>query len=108
MTIFIGNNDVLGAATSGTAVEGLTLTPMASVNADLDTIFGTLKAAQGGTGKGVVMLIPDVATIPFFTTVSATLGVDPSTTPPTTDLRVSRRQAVRRAIPPARSRPDRS
>ncbi len=83
MTIFIGNNDVLGAATSGTAVEGLTLTPMASVSADLDTIFSTLKTAQGGTGKGVVLIIPDVATIPFFTTVSPIIGLNPSTTPPT-------------------------
>ncbi|MFI5180575.1 MAG: SGNH/GDSL hydrolase family protein [Thermoanaerobaculia bacterium] len=69
MTIFIGNNDVLGAATSATVIDGLTLTPMASVNADLDTIFNTLKAAQGGAGKGIVFLIGDVSTIPFITTV---------------------------------------
>ncbi len=81
MLIYIGNNDVLGAATSATAIEGVTLTPMSSINPDLDTIFGTLQAAQGGTGKGIVMLIPDVATIPFVTTVSPVLGIWPAGTP---------------------------
>lgn len=69
LTIYIGNNDVLEAATSATAIEGLTLTPMASINADLDTIFSTMKAAQGGTGKGIVLNVVDVSTIPFVTTV---------------------------------------
>lgn len=78
---WLGNNDVLGAATSATAIEGLTLTPMASINADLDTIFSTMKAAQGGTGKGLVMTVPDVASIPFVTTVSPILGIYPTGTP---------------------------
>lgn len=80
--IYLGNNDVLGASTSGTAIEGLTLTPMASVNADLDTIFNTMKTAQGGTGKGVVATIVDVTSIPFFTTVSPILGLNPATGAP--------------------------
>ncbi len=82
LLIDIGNNDVLGAATSGTAIVGLTLTPMASVNADLDTIFNTLKTAQGGTGKGLVTNIPDVTTIPFVTTVSPILAINPATGAP--------------------------
>ena len=82
VTIFIGNNDVLGAATSGTAVEGLTLTPKAVIDAKLQTIFDTMKAAQGGTGKGLVLTVPDVATIPFVTTVSPILGTIPGTSTP--------------------------
>ena len=78
----LGHNDILGAATSGTAIEGLTLTPMASINADLDTIFSTMKAAQGGTGKGLVGTIGDVGTIPFFTTVSPILALNPATGAP--------------------------
>jgi lysophospholipase L1-like esterase len=81
VTIYIGNNDVLGAATSGTAVEGLTLTPMSVVNAKLDTIFSMMKAAQGGTGKGIVLTVGDVATIPFFTVVSPILGTYPAGLP---------------------------
>jgi len=81
LLLALGHNDVLGAATSGTAVEGLTLTPMASVNADLDAIFSTMKAAQGGAGKGLVFNIGDVSTIPFVNTVSPILGVYPAGTP---------------------------
>ena len=81
LLMYLGNNDVLGAATSATAIEGLTLTPMASVNANLDTIFSTMKTAQGGTGKGLVVTVPDVASIPFVTTVSPMLGIYPTGTP---------------------------
>jgi lysophospholipase L1-like esterase len=70
LTIWIGNNDILGAATSGTVVDGVTLTPKATFDAKFKTITDTMKAAQGGTGKGVAMAIPDVTSIPFFTTVS--------------------------------------
>lgn len=70
VTIWIGNNDILGAATSGTVIEGVTLTTKASFDANMKTITETMKAAQGGTGVGVAMAIPDVTSIPFFTTVS--------------------------------------
>lgn len=78
---FMVNNDVFAAVSSATAIEGLTLTPMSSINADLDTIFSTLKAAQGGTGKGIVMTLIDFASVPFATTVSPILGVYPAGTP---------------------------
>jgi lysophospholipase L1-like esterase len=85
MTIYVGNNDIFGAITSATtipcpdpAVQGCTLTSMSSVNADLDTIFNTLKAAQGGTGKGVVLNLGDGPNIPFVTTVSPVLGTNPA------------------------------
>jgi phospholipase/lecithinase/hemolysin len=87
LTIFIGADDFLPAITSATAipcpdprVPGCTLTAMSSVNADLDTIFNTLKAAQGGTAKGVVLNMGDPL-IPFVTTVSPVLGYYPEGTP---------------------------
>lgn len=75
LTVFIGNNDVLGAVGVGTAVEGLTVTPKAVVEAKLAEIFTTMKTAQGGTGKGVVMTVPDVTAIPFPTTINPVLAV---------------------------------
>ncbi|MEO6326933.1 MAG: SGNH/GDSL hydrolase family protein [Thermoanaerobaculia bacterium] len=69
VTVFIGNNDVLGAATSGTVIDGVTLTPAAPFTTDINTIAQTLKAAQGGTGKGIFFTVPDVASIPFTSTI---------------------------------------
>ena len=89
LTIWIGANEFYGAITSATtipcpdpAVRGCTLTAMSSVNADLDTIFNTLKAAQGGTGKGVVLNMSDPPLIPFVTTVSPVLGTNPANNQP--------------------------
>jgi hypothetical protein len=41
-----------------------------------------MKTAQGGTGKGVVATIPDVTSLPYFTTVSPILGLIPATSTP--------------------------
>ncbi|MGE5346303.1 MAG: hypothetical protein ACM3JH_10135 [Acidithiobacillales bacterium] len=89
VTIWIGSNEIYPAITSATAVQcpnprvpGCTLTAMSSVNEDLDTIFNTLKAAQGGTGKGVVLNLSDPPLIPFVTTVSPILGVNPASGAP--------------------------
>jgi lysophospholipase L1-like esterase len=71
MTIWIGNNDILGYATSGglrpyTPTEG-------------DVTFGVLYTqllgaiAQAGVENVVVANIPDVAAIPFFTTIGGQL-----------------------------------
>jgi lysophospholipase L1-like esterase len=83
--VWIGANDIFGAITSATTIEcpnpavpGCTLTSMASINADLDTIFSTLKAAQGGTAKGVAMTLANGLKIPFVTTVSPVLGTNPA------------------------------
>ena len=88
MTIWIGANEFFGAIESATAIQcpdppvpGCTLTSVSSINRDLDTMFNTLKAAQGGTGKGVVLNIPDPPLLPFFTTVSPVLGTWPSGLP---------------------------
>ncbi len=78
VSVWIGNNDELGAMTSAIVIDGVTLTPRAAFKASYETILKTLQAAQGGKASGVVMTLPDVAMIPFSTTIpiyNITLGV---------------------------------
>jgi lysophospholipase L1-like esterase len=82
LTIYIGNNDVLNPAGLATVIDGVTLTPKAVFDAKLQTIVDTMKAAQGGTGKGLILNLGDVAAIPFTTTVSPLLGTNPATGAP--------------------------
>lgn len=78
VTIWAGPNDVLGAALSGAAIEGVTLTPIAVFEAKYTQIMTGLQAS----GRTVVALnIPDVASIPFTTTVPPIL-VNPTTRQP--------------------------
>jgi len=77
-TVWIGNNDVLGAATSGIVVDGVTLTPVASFRADLRTILGTL---SGVGAQLAVATLPNVTAIPFVNTVPPML-VNPATGQP--------------------------
>jgi hypothetical protein len=65
LTLWIGNNDVLGYATSGGAK------PTSPTNATLFTsLYSQLADSLASLGaKVVVANIPDVAAIPFFTTV---------------------------------------
>lgn len=65
--LWLGNNDVLGAATTGVAIEGLTLTPVAEFEAALAGIGQFLAAA--GTQQAVIANIPNVTSIPFVTTL---------------------------------------
>ncbi|MBK9089392.1 MAG: hypothetical protein IPL90_10250 [Holophagales bacterium] len=75
-------NELLGPATSGTVIDGVTLISKEAYAASYKTIVDTMKAAQGGTGKGIVMTIPNVLTLPYFTAVGPFLGVNPSTGAP--------------------------
>jgi lysophospholipase L1-like esterase len=78
VTVWIGNNDVLAAATSGRVIEGVTLTPVAQFDAD----FRAIMAAVASTGaKIAVGNIPDVASIPFVTTLPP-IVVNPQTQQP--------------------------
>ena len=61
-TLWLGNNDVLGYATSGGQLPISTATKFQE---GLDAMMATLTANDA---KGVVMNIPDVTGIPFFTT----------------------------------------
>ena len=82
LTIYIGNNDFLNAAGLATVIDGVTLTPAAVFDSKLQTIVDTMKAAQGGTGKGLILNMGDVTTIPFTSTVSPLLGTNPATGAP--------------------------
>ncbi len=70
-SLWIGNNDVLGFATAGgvtTAqdpVAGGDLTPVATFTGAYNAIINKMTT----NAKGVIANIPDVSTIPFFTTV---------------------------------------
>ena len=63
-SLWIGNNDVLGYATSGGA--GDTITGQATFGYVMNGIVATLTS---GGAKGAIANIPDVTSIPFFTTV---------------------------------------
>ncbi len=66
--VWIGNNDILGHATSGGT---LPYTPVANFT----TLYGTLIGGLAEAGTEVVAAnIPDVENIPFFTTVGPTVG----------------------------------
>jgi lysophospholipase L1-like esterase len=67
VTLWIGNNDALGAATSGTAIEGVTLTPVAQFDHDYKVVAGAILATGA---KLAVATIPDVTSIPFVTTLT--------------------------------------
>jgi len=75
VTVWIGNNDVLGYATSGGT------SPAEPTNSAVFELLYTNmlnKVTSGGTGaKAIVANIPDVTSIPFFTTVP--YAVDPGT-----------------------------
>jgi lysophospholipase L1-like esterase len=78
ITLWIGNNDVLGAALRGRAVDGVTLTPTATFRAT----YGQIVAALKTTGAFIVAAnLPDVTTIPFVTTIRPYV-VNPTTGAP--------------------------
>ena len=78
VTLWIGNNDVLAAATSGIVIDGVTLTTVASFESDFRTIMANLK---GEGAKLAVANIPDVTSIPFVITIPP-IVVNPATRKP--------------------------
>lgn len=77
-TVWIGNNDVLGAALAGRVIEGVTITPVAQFEADYKTVINAL------AGRGVelaVANIPEVTGIPYVTTIPFVV-VNPATNQP--------------------------
>lgn len=68
-SLFIGNNDVLGYASSGGAADFITPSsgaPGAGFDASIDAIIATMTA---NGAKGVIGNIPDITSLPYFTTV---------------------------------------
>jgi lysophospholipase L1-like esterase len=78
VTLWIGNNDVLAAATSGRVIEGVTITPVAQFEADFRAVAGAI--AQTGAEMAIAN-IPNVTSIPFVTTVPRFV-VNPATNQP--------------------------
>src|SRR3954469_25456342 len=78
VTLWIGNNDVLGAATSGIVIPGVTLTPVDQFQADYTAVV-TAIASTGA--KMAIANIPDVTSIPFVTTIPRVI-VNPQTNQP--------------------------
>ncbi len=77
VSLWIGNNDALAAATSGIAVEGVTLTPAAQFDAEYRAVVNAI-TVTAGVKQMVVANIPDVTSIPFVTTIPRFL-VNPRT-----------------------------
>ena len=75
MTVWIGNNDVLGAVIRGRAVEGATVTPAATFRTAYQQLINAVRA----TGARIVAAnIPDVTAVPYVTTLSRVV-VNPAT-----------------------------
>jgi lysophospholipase L1-like esterase len=72
-SLWIGNNDVLGYATSGgSGVVGGTNPNDITSEAMFDSSFiNTVRALTANGAKGVIGNLPDVTSIPYFTTVPA-------------------------------------
>ena len=66
VSLWIGNNDVLGFATSGGDQAVSAITPQNIFDASVQGIIGAISASGS---QAVVANIPNVTTIPFFTTV---------------------------------------
>ncbi len=78
ITLWIGNNDVLGAVIRGTAVEGLTITPRATFRQYYAAVVEDLTRSGA---RIVAANLPDATTIPFATTIPPVV-VNPATRQP--------------------------
>lgn len=78
VTLWIGNNDALAAATSGLVIDGVTLTTAAQFEGDYRGLIGVLR--QTGA-KLALATIPNVTGIPFVTTVPPYI-INPATQQP--------------------------
>ncbi len=68
VTLWIGNNDILGAAVAGTPIDGITMTPLDIFQQFYGQALGAL--ATMTTADIVVINLPSATSIPFVTTVS--------------------------------------
>ncbi len=64
-SLWIGLNDFLGYALSGGEADSIT--PLSIFNSSIDTVITGLSSYSG---KGLVANLPDIETLPFFTTLS--------------------------------------
>ena len=78
VTLWIGSYDLLGAVVNGRAIEGVTLTPLASFKAAFQSVVDAIKASGA---SAVAANLPDVTTIPFANTIQP-IVVSPTTGAP--------------------------
>ncbi len=78
ITLWIGNNDVLGAALRGAAIPGVTLTPAQTFR---QAYLATLVELNRTAARIVAANLPDVTAIPFVTTIPPVV-VNPATREP--------------------------
>lgn len=69
-SFWLGNNDALGYATNGAVDEGDGRTGLTSVPVFSAMFNNFINALTQNGQKGIVATIPDVTTVPFFTTVT--------------------------------------
>jgi lysophospholipase L1-like esterase len=78
VSVWIGPNDVLGAALAGAAIDGVTLTPASVFEMKYAQILSGLRA----TGRTIVVLnVPDVTALAFVRTIPPVV-VNPTTRQP--------------------------
>jgi hypothetical protein len=75
VTLWTGSADVMAAVVNGRAVEGVTLTPVASFRASFQSVVNAAKASGAFV---VVANIPDVTALPYATTILP-IVVNPTT-----------------------------
>ena len=73
VTLWIGNNDELGAAVAGTPIDGITMTPVDVFQQLYPQAVGAL--ATMTSAKIAIVNLPDPTSIPFVTTISNYLDV---------------------------------
>lgn len=67
VTLWIGNNDILGAAVAGTPIDGITMTPIDTFQQLYGQAVGAL--ATMTSAKIAIVNLPNATAIPFVTTV---------------------------------------
>jgi lysophospholipase L1-like esterase len=78
ITLWIGNNDALGAVTQGQAIDGVTLTPVNKFRSRFEEVVATLQSMHATV---VAANLPDATSIPFVTTIPPVV-TDPVTQQP--------------------------
>jgi lysophospholipase L1-like esterase len=69
LTVWIGNNDVLGAVLAATPIDGVTMTPLDAFTTDYTTLIGGLAMSLPNTDIVVLNIFEDARWIPFTTTL---------------------------------------
>jgi len=82
LTMWIGNNDILGGITAGTVIEGVSVTPVAAYSSMMDSALDTL--TNETSARIFLANIPSITTIPFVTTIPPVV-INPATNQPVLD-----------------------